>query len=189
MEDWLELPSDLVGDCLDFSSLGACFLKGAAPDSNLFFLKARTELKLALALTDGGNLSFIRDSVLICLLLIRKLLSLRDKGLTPKGLTPKGLGANGLLPKGLVPKGLLPKGLPAKGLGMFRGGGLSLLGYLGSSCSMAWSEGWWWTSDILLFRGSGIRLSREGDCGGPPFHDGGLYGGGCGWASCTRSLL
>lgn len=93
LEDDLLLLSSLEVECSGFP-LGSSFVRGKS-DWKRLFLDSRTELtsprgtgspRPSLGFTYGGNLSFMRDSVLTCLLFSRKLLSLKDKGLPPNGL-------------------------------------------------------------------------------------------------------
>lgn len=97
LEDDLVLLSSLEGECSAFP-LGSSFVRGKS-DWKRLFLNSRTELTLprgtgsprsSLGFIYGGNLSFMRDSVLTCLLFSRKLLSLKDKGLPPNGLDTLG---------------------------------------------------------------------------------------------------
>lgn len=138
LEDLLTLASSLKDDSCGLSLLASSFLRGTAFDWKRFFLIARTELtfprkaespRRSLGFTDGGILSLMRDSALICLLLTRWLLSLRDKG------------------------------LPQNGLGRLSSWGLSLRACFGSPCSTAGSEEGMPVSDILLLRGPATCLS------------------------------
>lgn len=158
LEDLLALLSSLDDDSCRFGLRGSSFSRETALDWKRFFLRASTELgvpcaatspRRGLGLTVEGILSIMRDSALMCWLLTRKLLSLRDKGLPPKG------------------------------LGVLSSWGLSLLGYLAGPCSAAGSEEGMLMFSILLLRGGGPCLSwglRWKEDGGkwPPLHEGGL---------------